>query len=65
MDGYDLAKAVRYQDGLGGVMKAAVTGCDQPEDRECAPRAGFDEHFPEPLDRRQLAERPAKANASS
>ena len=49
MDGYELARHVR--DAFGsGVRLVALTGYGQPEDRERARAAGFDDHVTKPLD---------------
>jgi signal transduction histidine kinase len=49
MDGYELARRVR-QDLGSRVHLVALTGYGQPEDRERARAAGFDDHVTKPLD---------------
>jgi CheY-like chemotaxis protein len=50
MDGYDLARAVRRDPALKGVVLVALTGYGQPEDRDRAMAAGFDYHLVKPVD---------------
>ena len=56
VDGYELARRVRTMFGEA-VTLFAVTGYGQPQDRERAIAAGFDDHFTKPLDGEQLARR--------
>jgi CheY-like chemotaxis protein len=55
MSGYELAQHVRTQPGGTDVFLVAMTGFGQPEDRQRALDAGFDEHLVKPaeLDRLQ------------
>ena len=53
MDGYEVARRVRGTLG-SRVRLVALTGYGQPEDRERAKAAGFDDHVTKPLDLRQL-----------
>jgi PAS domain S-box-containing protein len=48
MDGYEVARRLRRQPGLRGVVLVALTGWGQEEDRERARRAGFDHHLTKP-----------------
>jgi CheY-like chemotaxis protein len=48
MDGYEVAKALRADAGLGAVRLVAMSGYAQPEDRERAFAAGFDDHLAKP-----------------
>ena len=49
MDGYELARRVRASFG-SSIHLVALTGYGQPEDRERARAAGFDDHVTKPLD---------------
>jgi two-component system CheB/CheR fusion protein len=55
MDGYQLAKQVRGERGLGRLHLVALTGYGRPEDRQAALAAGFDAHLVKPLDPNELA----------
>jgi signal transduction histidine kinase/BarA-like signal transduction histidine kinase len=50
MDGYAVARAIRADAALRDVRLVAVSGYAQPEDRERAAQAGFDEHVAKPAD---------------
>jgi CheY-like chemotaxis protein len=50
IDGYALAKMLRAMPELGALALIAVSGHDQPQDRERSRRAGFDAHVGKPLD---------------
>jgi signal transduction histidine kinase/ActR/RegA family two-component response regulator len=50
MDGYEVAKRLRAQEGLGEVALVALTGYGQEEDRLRAAEAGFDHHLVKPVD---------------
>ncbi|MEQ1503812.1 MAG: ATP-binding protein [Myxococcota bacterium] len=52
LDGYGVARAVRARGSRS--MLIAITGYGQPEDRERALAAGFDDHFTKPVDPRQI-----------
>ncbi len=54
MDGYELARRLRAEGGLGGVMLVAMTGYGQPEDVARAAAAGFDGHITKPASLDQL-----------
>jgi CheY-like chemotaxis protein len=48
MDGYETARRIREQPGMGGVILAALTGWGQKEDRRRTAEAGFDHHLVKP-----------------
>lgn len=50
IDGYELARRVRADEGLSGIKLIAVTGYGQAEDRQRALAAGFDHHLVKPVD---------------
>jgi two-component system CheB/CheR fusion protein len=50
MSGYDLARALRAEDRLRGVLLISVSGYTRRQDRERAQAAGFDLHFSKPVD---------------
>jgi two-component system CheB/CheR fusion protein len=50
MDGYEVAKMLRRQEGCDKVMLVAMTGYGQDEDRRRAQEAGFDRHLVKPVD---------------
>lgn len=52
IDGYELARRLRAQDG--GATFIALTGYGQAQDRERSRQAGFDHHLVKPLDPRVL-----------
>jgi signal transduction histidine kinase/CheY-like chemotaxis protein len=54
MDGYEVARRLRRQPGLEGVLLAALTGWGQKEDRRRTADAGFDHHLVKPPDPRAL-----------
>jgi PAS domain S-box-containing protein len=49
MDGYELARNVRQDSRLKGVVLVALTGYGRDEDKRKAIEAGFDEHLVKPL----------------
>ena len=55
VDGYELARRIKTMLG-DSVTLLAITGYGQPQDRENALAAGFDEHFTKPLEGERLAE---------
>ncbi len=61
MDGYELARRLRGQEGAGRAVLVAMTGFGSPDDVERARAAGFDHHLVKPADlnevRRVLASR--------
>jgi len=60
MNGYEVARWLRRQPDLGGVLLIAVTGYGQASDRARGHEAGFDHHLVKPVDiellRRLLSE---------
>jgi signal transduction histidine kinase/CheY-like chemotaxis protein len=50
MDGYEVARRLRAQNGSHGMRLVAVTGYGQPADRRRARAAGFDEHMVKPVE---------------
>jgi CheY-like chemotaxis protein len=50
LNGYDVARQLRQQAGLGQPLLAAVTGYGSEEDRRRSREAGFDHHFIKPVD---------------
>jgi two-component system CheB/CheR fusion protein len=50
MDGYEVARRLRAQNGKRGMRLVAVTGYGQPADRRRAQAAGFDEHMVKPVE---------------
>jgi CheY-like chemotaxis protein len=54
MDGYQVARRLRQQPGMAGVVLAALTGWGQPEDRQRSSQAGFDYHFVKPPEQNAL-----------
>ena len=50
IDGYEVARRVRADDALRGVVLVALTGYGREEDRARALAAGFDHHLVKPVD---------------
>jgi PAS domain S-box-containing protein len=50
MDGYEVARRLRAQNGKRRMRLVAVTGYGQPADRRRAHAAGFDEHMVKPVE---------------
>jgi CheY-like chemotaxis protein len=48
MDGFDVARQIRANPGLGSPYLIALTGFGQTEDREQTRSAGFDRHLTKP-----------------
>ena len=48
MDGYEAARRIREQPGMGKVVMAALTGWGQQEDRRRTAEAGFNHHLVKP-----------------
>jgi signal transduction histidine kinase/CheY-like chemotaxis protein len=61
MDGYELARRLRRQPGLGKTVLVALTGWGQPEDRHRAREAGFDHHMVKPVELAALQQLLAQA----
>jgi PAS domain S-box-containing protein len=56
MSGYEVAKSLRAEQELAGVIIMALTGYGQPEDRRRSKEAGFNYHLTKPPDPVVLAE---------
>jgi PAS domain S-box-containing protein len=56
MDGYEVARRLREQTDLKGLVLVAVTGYGQEEDRRHAQEAGFDFHMTKPAPPEDLRE---------
>jgi signal transduction histidine kinase len=50
MDGYQVARALRAGESTRSMTIIALTGYGQPDDRERARAAGFDDHLTKPID---------------
>src|SRR5262249_7103499 len=50
MDGYEVARRLRQEGGLEGVLLVALTGFGQEQDRRRTQAAGFDAHCVKPVD---------------
>jgi two-component system CheB/CheR fusion protein len=55
MDGYAVARAVRSDEALGGMLLIALSGYTQPEDQRRAREAGFDQHIAKPPNLDEIA----------
>ena len=56
MSGYEVARALRARPGGNWLYLAAVTGWGQPQDREQAFAAGFDQHVVKPTNSAKVLE---------
>jgi PAS domain S-box-containing protein len=56
MDGYEVARRLRRQPGLGGVVLVALTGWGQEEERRLSRAAGIDHHLVKPIEPEKLHE---------
>ncbi len=56
MDGYQVARTLRADQGFEGVYLVALSGYTLPEDRERAVQAGFDRHLSKPPSLERLEE---------
>jgi PAS domain S-box-containing protein len=54
MDGYEVARRCRLEEGLGRVMMVAMTGYGKEEDRRRSQEAGFQAHLVKPVDLEDL-----------
>jgi PAS domain S-box-containing protein len=54
LNGYQVARAIRSDDALGGVVLVAVTGYASADDRREALETGFDLHLSKPLEFAEL-----------
>lgn len=50
IDGYEVARRIRADDGLRGVLLIALTGWGAESDQRKATEAGFDHHLTKPVD---------------
>lgn len=50
MDGFEVARRLREQEWMTGVMLVAMTGYGQEEDRRRSREVGFDHHMVKPID---------------
>ncbi|HTS88827.1 MAG TPA: response regulator, partial [Gemmatimonadales bacterium] len=69
MNGYEVARTLRGDPALTGVLLIALTGYSLPEDRGRAAAAGFDAHISKPPDigelRRAIARAPSDGRAGA
>jgi CheY-like chemotaxis protein len=56
MDGYEVARRLRVQQGSEGLHLIAMTGYGQESDRKRSQEAGFDHHLVKPVDPARLQE---------
>lgn len=56
LDGYEVARRIRANHALDGVVLIALTGYGQDADRERSQQAGFDHYFVKPTDPRVLCD---------
>ena len=54
MDGYEVAKRIRGELGLGDALLVALTGYGEDRHRRLAREAGFDQHVTKPVDASKL-----------
>ena len=54
MDGYEVARRIRQQDGGGAVLLVALSGLGREEDKARSREAGFDAHLTKPADPQEL-----------
>ncbi len=54
IDGYEIARRLRQEEGGGDLRLIALTGYGSPEDRKRTKEAGFDAHLLKPLDYEKL-----------
>ena len=50
LNGYEVARRIRVEASLAGIVLVALTGYGQESDRKCAREAGFDHHLAKPAD---------------
>jgi signal transduction histidine kinase len=56
MDGYEVAKRIRGELGLGDALLVALTGYGEDRHRRLARESGFDQHVTKPVDSAKLEE---------
>ncbi|MDE1181703.1 ATP-binding protein [Paraburkholderia sp.] len=54
LNGYEVARRIRADTRMTGILLIAVTGWGQQQDKQAAIEAGFDHHFTKPVDPRDL-----------
>jgi len=54
IDGYEVARRLRREPSLDGILMVAMTGYGQERDRELSREAGFDHHLVKPVDPAKL-----------
>jgi signal transduction histidine kinase len=54
LDGYEVARRIRCEPGLGGVALVALTGYGREDDQRRSREAGFDRHLVKPIDPAEL-----------
>lgn len=65
LDGYQVARRIREQDGGADIVLVALTGWGQEEDRERSREAGFDLHLTKPVDFKAIQKLLVGVNAGS
>ena len=50
LDGYEVARRIREQDGRDDMLLVALTGWGKEEDRRRSKEAGFDHHLTKPVE---------------
>ncbi|WP_332814741.1 hybrid sensor histidine kinase/response regulator [Ramlibacter sp.] len=60
ISGYEVARRIRKLEGVRQPMLVALTGWGQPQDKEAAAAAGFDQHWTKPVDPLRLQELSAR-----
>jgi CheY-like chemotaxis protein len=50
LDGFEVARALRREPSVEGILLVAMTGCGQRGDRERSREAGFDHHLVKPAE---------------
>ncbi len=60
ISGYEVARRIRKLEGVRQPMLVALTGWGQPQDKEAAAQAGFDQHWTKPVDPLRLQELSAR-----
>jgi CheY-like chemotaxis protein len=56
MDGYEVAKRIRGELGLGDALLVALTGFGEDRHRRLTRESGFDQHVTKPVDTAKLEE---------
>jgi two-component system OmpR family response regulator len=50
IDGYEVARRLRHEPSVEGILMVAMTGYGQERDRQLSREAGFDHHLVKPVD---------------